>query len=197
MKNYKLEKLQNGETFTTSERGNSMVPLIKSGQEHRLEPATVESVEVGDIVYAKVKGNFYSYYFTIRDLIKGTGDPQRKNIADRIEIDVPEVIITNLADKGRLKIKNIGNEIWLLGENLDLRIEATNGQVSDFYFEKKEVYPGENLNADFKVKSNKSGEVGLRFKTMAGNQVLASSETTVKSEPWIFRIFELLKSFRS
>ena len=59
MKNWKLEKLQNGETFTTSERGNSMVPLIKSGQEHRLEPATVESVEVGDIVYAKVKGKWY------------------------------------------------------------------------------------------------------------------------------------------
>jgi hypothetical protein len=42
MRNYKLEKLQNGETFITSEKGNSMVPLIHSGQEHKLSPASVE-----------------------------------------------------------------------------------------------------------------------------------------------------------
>lgn len=33
MKNYKLEKLQNGETFITKESGNSMSGLIESGQE--------------------------------------------------------------------------------------------------------------------------------------------------------------------
>ena len=42
MRNYKLERLLNGETFTTSEKGNSMVPLIKSGQEHELSPITWE-----------------------------------------------------------------------------------------------------------------------------------------------------------
>ena len=61
MRNYKLEKLQNGECFTTSEKGNSMVPLIKSGQEHKLEPVQLEDVVVGDIVYCKVKGNFYTH----------------------------------------------------------------------------------------------------------------------------------------
>ena len=43
-KNYKLERLQKGETFTTSEKGNSMVPLIHSGEEHTLSPATIEDV---------------------------------------------------------------------------------------------------------------------------------------------------------
>jgi len=57
----KLEKLQNGETFTTSEKGNSMNPLIKSGQEHVLAPATAEDVAVGDIVYCKVQGAFYTH----------------------------------------------------------------------------------------------------------------------------------------
>lgn len=60
MKNYKLEKLENGESFITSEKGNSMVPLIKSGQEHKLSPIKLEDVIVGDIVYCKVKGNFYT-----------------------------------------------------------------------------------------------------------------------------------------
>ena len=71
MRNYKLEKLQNGETFTTSEKGNSMVPLIKSGQKHLLAPATWEEVEVKDIVYCKVKGNFYTHLVKAKNESKG------------------------------------------------------------------------------------------------------------------------------
>lgn len=61
LRNYKLEKLQNGETITTSEKGNSMVPLIKSGQEHVLEPVSWGACKEGDIVYCKVKGRFYTH----------------------------------------------------------------------------------------------------------------------------------------
>lgn len=60
-RNFKLERLQNGESFITSEKGNSMVPLIMSNQKHKVEPATWEICEVGDIVYCKVKGNFYTH----------------------------------------------------------------------------------------------------------------------------------------
>ncbi len=71
MKNYKLERLQNGETFVTSERGNSMIPLIKSGQEHRLAPASWEACEEGNIVYCKVKGNFYTHLVKSKNADKG------------------------------------------------------------------------------------------------------------------------------
>lgn len=71
LRNYKLEKLLNGETFITSEKGNSMVPLIKSGQNHKLEPATLETIEVGDIAYAKVKGNFYTHLVKAKNKEKG------------------------------------------------------------------------------------------------------------------------------
>ena len=43
MRNYKLERLKKGETFFTSEKVNSMVTLIKSGQEIRR--VQVQSVE--------------------------------------------------------------------------------------------------------------------------------------------------------
>lgn len=33
-----------------------MTPLIKSGQEHVLSPINLSDVEVGDIVFCKVKG---------------------------------------------------------------------------------------------------------------------------------------------
>ena len=70
-RNYKLEKLENGETFTTSEKGNSMVPLIKSGQEHILAPVKIEDVKKGDIVYCKVKGNFYTHLVKAINETKG------------------------------------------------------------------------------------------------------------------------------
>lgn len=68
MRNYKLERLEKKESFITSEKGNSMSPLIKSGQKHKIVPATWKDVEVGDIVYCKVKGNFYTH------LVKGKND---------------------------------------------------------------------------------------------------------------------------
>jgi hypothetical protein len=71
MRNYKLEKLQNGETFKTSEKGNSMVPLIKSGQEHILKPIAWEECNVDDIVYCKVKGNFYTHLVKAKNIDKG------------------------------------------------------------------------------------------------------------------------------
>ena len=57
----KKERLLNGETFVTSERGQSMTPLIKSGQEHELSPVKVEQIVVGDIVYCKVRKNYYTH----------------------------------------------------------------------------------------------------------------------------------------
>ncbi|MFW6246795.1 MAG: hypothetical protein ACOC22_01270 [bacterium] len=71
MKNFKLERLEKGETFTTSEKGNSMQPIIKSGQEHVLAPVKLEDCKVGDVVYCKVKGNFYTHLVKAKDNVKG------------------------------------------------------------------------------------------------------------------------------
>jgi hypothetical protein len=71
MRNFKLERLQAGETFTTSEKGNSMVPLIKSGQKHRIAHVIWLDCEVGDIVYCKVKGRFYTHLVKSTDPRKG------------------------------------------------------------------------------------------------------------------------------
>lgn len=71
MKNYKLDKLLAGESFTTGEKGNSMVPLIRSGQEHVLAPMTWDKVKVDDIVYCKVKGRYYTHLVKAIDQNKG------------------------------------------------------------------------------------------------------------------------------
>lgn len=68
MRNFKLERLQKGETIITSEKGNSMLPHIKSGQKHKLAPTSLIECKKGDIVYCKVKGNFYTH------LVKAIGE---------------------------------------------------------------------------------------------------------------------------
>lgn len=55
--------LQQGETIERyKEAGNSMLPLIKSNQPVMLEPVTLDTLlDVGDIVFCKVKGNYYTH----------------------------------------------------------------------------------------------------------------------------------------
>ncbi len=68
MNNYKAEKLLAGETIVSKEPGNSMTPILKSRQPVRLEPTTWEDVDEGDIVFCKVKGNYYTH------LVKGKNE---------------------------------------------------------------------------------------------------------------------------
>ncbi len=71
-RNYKLERLQNGEAIVTSEVGNSMVPLIYSGQKHELSPVLDwEDIEVGDIVYCKVSGRFFTHLVKAKNKDRG------------------------------------------------------------------------------------------------------------------------------
>lgn len=67
----KRERLLNGETFVTSEKGNSMTPIITSGQEHRLAPCKWEETKVGDIVYCKVKGRYTTHLVKAKSTQKG------------------------------------------------------------------------------------------------------------------------------
>lgn len=71
MQNMKIEKLLKGETIISKEPGNSMTPLLKSRQPVKIEPATWEEVEVGDIVYCKVHGNVYTHLVKGKDNTKG------------------------------------------------------------------------------------------------------------------------------
>jgi len=59
--NWKVEKLLNGETIISKEPGNSMTPILKSHQPVLLQPVTLENINKGDIVYCKVRGNYYTH----------------------------------------------------------------------------------------------------------------------------------------
>lgn len=55
--------LKQGKTVERyKEAGNSMLPILKSNQPVTLEPITKSTVlNVGDIVFCRVKGNYYTH----------------------------------------------------------------------------------------------------------------------------------------
>ena len=58
----KWELLKEGRWMITGEGGNSMLPILKSGQKVILKPMpTFEELSVGDIVYSRVAGNFVTH----------------------------------------------------------------------------------------------------------------------------------------
>ncbi len=59
--NWKIQKLQDGETIISKEPGNSMLPILKSKQPVRLTPISWENCNVGDIVFCKVRGNVFTH----------------------------------------------------------------------------------------------------------------------------------------
>lgn len=67
----KIQRLQNGESFLTRELGNSMLPLYKSNEIHKVTPITWSECKVGDVVFCKVKGNCYTHKVYAVDEKKG------------------------------------------------------------------------------------------------------------------------------
>lgn len=59
-----VKELSEGRSVTLKPKGNSMTPLIRSGQRIVLSPVDCADVKVGDAVLAKVKGNFYIHKVT-------------------------------------------------------------------------------------------------------------------------------------
>jgi hypothetical protein len=58
----KWELLKTGKWMITGEGGNSMLPIMKSGQKVVLKPMpTFEELSPGDIVYSRVAGNFVTH----------------------------------------------------------------------------------------------------------------------------------------
>jgi hypothetical protein len=58
----KIERLHNGESFITSEAGNSMTPILKSKEPTWISPVeSWENCEIGDIVFCKVRGSYVTH----------------------------------------------------------------------------------------------------------------------------------------
>ncbi len=65
--NFSREQLLSGKTIQVRPHGNSMRPKINSGDLITISP-DISDLESGDIVFCKVKGNYYVHLITaVRD----------------------------------------------------------------------------------------------------------------------------------
>lgn len=58
------ERLQAGESVTCTLKGNSMTPIIRSGDTVTIEPVDITDISKGDIVFCKVRGRYYLHKVT-------------------------------------------------------------------------------------------------------------------------------------
>lgn len=65
----KIQRLEAGESFITSEPGNSMLPLYKSNEKHLVTP--IRWRNVGDVVFCKVRGACVTHKVYAIDSNKG------------------------------------------------------------------------------------------------------------------------------
>jgi hypothetical protein len=63
-------------------KGNSMTPKIDSGDQVRIKRCTPRAFRVGDIVYAKVRGNHYLHLLSALDNSQGSGYLARYQISN-------------------------------------------------------------------------------------------------------------------
>lgn len=71
MKRY-ADDLAHGKTVQFRPRGNSMTPIISSGQLVTVEPLDRDTLQLGDVVLAKVRGQFYLHK------VVGVDKPRRR-----------------------------------------------------------------------------------------------------------------------
>lgn len=71
-----IKELDEGRSVTIKPHGNSMSPLISSGDTITLRPVDPADVKTGDAVLAKVKGRFYIH------LVTAVGDDGRFQISN-------------------------------------------------------------------------------------------------------------------
>lgn len=67
----KEQRLEAGESFITSEPGNSMLPLYKSNEKHLVTPIRWQECNVGDVVFCKVRGACVTHKVYAIDSNKG------------------------------------------------------------------------------------------------------------------------------
>lgn len=60
-KDTEIQRLEAGESFITSEPGNSMLPMYKSNEKHLVTPITWQECNIGDVVFCKVRGSCFTH----------------------------------------------------------------------------------------------------------------------------------------
>jgi len=136
---------------------------------------------------------YFNYYFSIKDLTKINGDPEREDKVSDFQTDLPEIIIKGRLKNVNLTMKNVGNYIWNTKDKLKLKIFSQNLELSQIKWNKDEIHPGEKAIVTFKLKSNKEGPIPINIKVFDDDFNLIEKELVVSSETYFSFIVKSMK----
>lgn len=134
---------------------------------------------------------FHDYYYSIKDLGKTRGEPQREDMAIILEDTTHHEITSNKSgNKLTFKIKNTGNFIWNTKNGLTLNLKSDSLDFTNLVWNKDEIFPGEAVVASVDTTTEKEGKLALKLELSNNEKALAEKELTVQSESYFSIIFK-------
>ncbi len=130
---------------------------------------------------AKTDEKYFDYYFTILNLEKIKGQPERTNSYSDVDVTIPDLLISNTSTEAEVKMKNTGNYIWKTNDDLKLETRGENLTIEKATWSEGQVYPGEEAVAVFKVQPRAEGKFPLSIKMFYKDHAIADKSLPVNS----------------
>lgn len=128
---------------------------------------------------------FHDYYYSLKDLAKTKGEPQREDLGNILEETAPYELTYNLPNnKLTFIIKNTGNFIWDVANGLTLNLKSDKVDFSNLTWNKREIFPGDTAIATVEVTAIEEGTLPLSLIVRNNEKVLDEKELTVQSESY-------------
>lgn len=137
---------------------------------------------------------YYKQFETIKALPKIKGKPLRENMSSEIETNLPYFVIKDLTSRVKVKVKNTGNYIWNTKNNLKLNINAQNLEIGEISWNKEEIFPGQDAQALFDIKSTQEGAITVSVSISDSDQILTQSQLSILSETYFSLLIHGVKN---
>ena len=128
------------------------------------------------------KSAFYKYFFTIRDLKKIKGDPERQSTLTDMKVFAPNYFIKNTQSYVTVTFKNTGNKVWNFGKNLKLKLRGEDENGYHVFWFKEKVYPGDQVLAIIRVGSEFAGIKATTIQVLDEEEILDQKTIYIRNE---------------
>lgn len=134
------------------------------------------------------KDYYYKYFFTIRDLPKTQGQPQREDALSDMKIFVPNYLIKDIGNYITVNFKNTGNYMWDCQRDLTIKILGDDIKNYQVFWAKEEIYPGSEAQAIIRIESEYTSMKPTIIQISNSSKVLGEKQIYLKSETTLFTI---------
>ncbi len=136
----------------------------------------------------KENKDYYKYFFTIRDLPKVKGQPEREDSLSDTKVFVPNYIMKNIGNYITVNFKNTGNYIWDAQRDLMIKILGEDTKAYQVFWAEEEIYPGMEARAIIRIESGFTGIKPTTIQITKDSKTLGQEIVYLRSETTLFTI---------